>query len=54
MALMPFLLLFKNNKKKEKQKKKTQKTKKKTVIDALGSWEFELLSYGLGVRKDLQ
>jgi hypothetical protein len=26
----------------------------KTVIDALGSWEFELLGYGLGVRKVLQ
>jgi hypothetical protein len=34
-------------------KKPKNKTKKK-VIDALGSWEIEVLSYGLGVRKDLQ
>ena len=56
MALMPFLLLLKKQEKnpKNKQKNQTQTNKQKTVIDALWSWEFELLSYCLGVWKDLQ
>ena len=49
MALMPFFIIILKNKKKTE----TPPLQKK-VIDALGSWEFELLSYGLGVRKVLQ
>ena len=56
MALMPFLIIIKKKQGKKQTKKpnQTKQTKKKTVIDALWSWEFELLSYCLGVWKDLQ
>ena len=49
MALMHFFIIILKNK-----QKKTDPPPPKKVIDALGSWEFELLSYGLGVRKVLQ
>ena len=49
MALMPFFYYYL---KKTKTEKKTKNNK--TVIDALGSWEFELLGCSLGVWKDLQ
>ena len=50
MALMPFFYYYLKKTKTEKKKTKNNKT----VIDALGSWEFELLGCSLGVRKDLQ
>ena len=54
MALMPFFIYVKKTKTEKKPKNKNKTKQKKTVIDALEIWEFELLAYGLGVRKVLQ